>query len=333
MNTNTKRVLFSVVAILFLGVAFWVSNNRSRTELPYFQEEGYIFGTVYHITYSHDKSLRQGIQEELARFDSSLSTFNKESIISRINRGEAVDLDKWSNRVFTLAHEISIQTEGAFDITVAPLVNAWGFGFKKKENVTQLLIDSIREFVGYEKIKIVNNRIVKQDPRIMLDAAAIAKGYASDVVGEYLESQGVDNYMVEIGGEIFCKGKNPKGEPWSVGITKPVDDSLSTEGEIEEVIQLTNKGLATSGNYRNFYYENGRKYAHTIDPKTGFPAQKDILSSTVIAPTCIEADAYATAFMVMGLQKSIQLVEKKKELEAYFIYTDSIGKMQVIHVK
>jgi thiamine biosynthesis lipoprotein len=231
--------------------------------------------------------------------------------------------------VYNLAVQISDETDGAFDITVAPLVNAWGFGFKNSTLPSPYQVDSLRQIVGYQKVSLENGHIKKKDPRIMLDCSAIAKGYGCDVIAKFLRSRGVKNFMVEIGGEIVTSGLNPDRLPWKVGVTKPSDDSLSTSHELQTVLNVTDMAMATSGNYRNFYYKGGKKYAHTIDPKTGFPVQHNILSATVIAKSCAEADAYATSFMVMGLEKAQKVMERRPELMAYIIYSDQNGENAV----
>lgn len=292
---------------------------------PYQKDTGFIFGTVYNIIYQNDDNLKQDIEAELKRVDFSLSPFNKQSIISKINRNENVKTDKMFTDVFILAQSISKETDGAFDITVAPLVNAWGFGFKNGTKPTPHAIDSLKQIVGYEKISLTNETVRKKDSRMMLDCSAIAKGYACDVIASFLRKKGIENFMVEIGGEIVTRGINSERLPWKIGVTKPVDDTLDTKQELQTVLNVTNKAMATSGNYRNFYYKNGKKYAHTIDPKTGQPVQHNILSATVLADNCATADAYATAFMVMGLDKAKTVLEKHPELMAYFIYSDEKG--------
>lgn len=227
--------------------------------------------------------------------------------------------------VFNLAQEVSKETGGAFDITVAPMVNAWGFGFKNGKMPDKNQIDSLRNIVGFHKVKLAGNKLMKQSPNVMLDCSAIAKGYGCDVVAKFLSNKGIKNYMVEIGGEIVTCGVNDQRMPWKIGVTKPTDDSLSVRAEMQTVLNVTDKAMATSGNYRNFYYKNGKKYAHTIDPKTGEPVQHNILSATVLADKCATADAYATSFMVLGLEKAKKVLEKHPELMAYFIYSDAKG--------
>ena len=297
--------------------------------MPYQHDEGQIFGTFYHITYQNDSSIQTDILAELQKVDNALSMFNKESIISHINSGENVETNEMFESVFNLAEKISDNTDGAFDITVAPLVNAWGFGFKTGNPPTKQTVDSLRAIVGYKKVKLANHRITKTDARVMLDCSAIAKGYGCDVVARLLDKRGIKNYMVEIGGEVVTHGISEKRLPWKIGVTKPSDDSLNVNNELQTVLNVKDRAMATSGNYRNFYYRGGKKYAHTIDPATGYPVQHSILSATVLAKCCAEADAYATAFMVMGMEKAKKVLEKHPELMAYLIYSDDKGNLQV----
>ncbi len=309
--------------LLFAGTVFVLRRSGGHM----FQEnEGRVFGTVYHIKYDSKENLEPEILSELQRVDNSLSMFNERSVISRVNRGESVEVDTMFAYVFRLARNVSERTGGAFDITVAPLVQAWGFGFKNAENVTPAMTDSLLAFVGYDKVRLDGRRVVKADPRVMLDCSAIAKGYGVDAVARLLDRNGIHNYMVEIGGEVVVKGHNPRSEDWNIGISRPVEDSLSTGGEEPQVVlAVTDRALATSGNYRRFYYRNGRKYAHTIDPHTGMPVQHSILSASVLAADCATADAYATAFMVMGLDSAKAFLRSHPELEAFFIYSDASG--------
>lgn len=327
-KTRKKSLLWqgAFLAALLIGTIIIITRQQNT---PYQHNTGTIFGTIYNITYQSNDDLNQEILSELNKVDMSLSTFKPNSVISQINQNKPVETDEMFNEVFTLAEHIAKDTQGAFDITVAPLVNLWGFGFKHNTEPSRHAIDSLRNLIGYEKVKLENNRIVKRDNRIMLDCSAIAKGYGSDVVARFLRSKGIKNFMVEIGGEIVTSGINEKRLPWKIGITKPVDDSLSVNGELQTVINVTDMAMATSGNYRNFYYKNGKKYAHTIDPKTGYPVQHNILSATVLAKDCATADAYATAFMVTGLEGATHILKRHPELLAYFIYADHNGKNQV----
>lgn len=300
----------------------WTSGNKQV-------KEGKIFGTFYHITYRSEVPLDSGIEQTLNQVDLSLSPFNPQSTITAINENTSTEADDMLIRVFNLARQVSEQTNRAFDITVAPLVNLWGFGFKNDSTIGQEAIDSIMQYVGMDGVTLENRQITKLHPESMLDCSAIAKGYGVDAVGEYLESQNVKDYMVEIGGEVRLRGKNPKGKDWTIGITKPEDDASCTQSDIQQIISVTDCSMATSGNYRNFYVKDGKKYAHTIDPHTGYPVQHSLLSSTVLATDCATADAYATAFMVMGMDSAKALLERHTELAAYFIYSTNDGKTAV----
>lgn len=295
-------------------------------------DSGEIFHTSYHITYRHHKNLQSGIEEALQSINRSLSMFNPASTLTQINQAgtEAFDLshDSLALHLIEEGLRISALTDGAFDMTVAPLVNLWGFGFDKSEQATPQAIDSILAFVGYRQLRLEGSQVYKQDARVMLDASAIAKGYACDVVANFLKSKGVKDYLVEIGGEINLQGRNKKGELWSIGIDKPIEDPAATRRELQSIIRLKDKSMATSGNYRNFYMSDGRKVAHTINPSTGYPVQHSLLSATVIADNCLTADALATSFMVMGLEKSIELLESQAEIWGYFIYSDAEGELQ-----
>lgn len=325
---SKKKLALQLAFLIFLIIGTIIIVRQQRT-MPYQHNTGFIFATVYNITYQSDKNLQKEIEAELQKVDASLSPFNKSSIISKVNRNEKVEVNSMFTDVFNLAQKISEETGGAFDITVAPLVNAWGFGFKNDTKPTPAAIDSLKQIIGYKKVRLDEKQIVKNDKRIMLDCSAIAKGYGSDAVARLLRSKGIENFMVEIGGEIVTRGINEKRLPWKIGVTKPVDDSLNTNQEIQTILNVTNKAMATSGNYRNFYYKDGKKYAHTIDPITGYPVQHNILSATVLADNCATADAYATAFMVMGLEKAKAILDRHPELMVYFIYSDKNGKNAV----
>ncbi len=326
MEKKGRYIKLAILSVIVIGLALYVSKQRS---VPFQKNTGFVFGTVYNITYESDKDLQKEIEAELQKVDNSLSPFNPTSVISKINRNENVEIDDMFAEVFSLAEKISAETDGAFDITVAPMVNAWGFGFKTGNMPDSRQLDSLRAIVGFHKVALENGRVVKKNRRTMLDCSAIAKGYGCDVVARFLQGKGIKNYMVEIGGEIVTCGVNDQRMPWKIGVTKPTDDSLSVNEELQTVLNVTNKAMATSGNYRNFYYKNGKKYAHTIDPKTGCPVQHNILSATVLADDCATADAYATSFMVLGLDKAKKVLEKHPELMAYFIYSDKNGKNAV----
>lgn len=296
-----RRLLFIACSLLLLV---------SCAQKEYRQNTNFVFGTIYNITYQSDRDLQQEIETELMKVDGEFSMFNPQSTVARINSGDStVERSVMFNEIYQLAQTVSKETNGAFDITVAPLVNAWGFGFKHEQLPTPEQVDSLLKL------------------RNQMDFSAIAKGYGCDVVARLLESHGIHNYMVEIGGEVVVSGKNAKGDDWHIGITKPTDDSLSVEGEMQTVLSITDKAMATSGNYRNFYYQGGRKYAHTIDPRTGYPVQHSLLSATVLAENCATADAYATSFMVLGVDGAKAVLQRHPELMAYLIYTDEKGQL------
>ena len=322
---NKKKLYWQVPFLIVLIVGTFIILKKQP---PFRTNEGFVFGTIYKVTYQYDEDLKEAIEAELKKVDNSLSPFNPNSIITHINRNETVEPDSFFVEIFKLSQRISEETNGAFDITVAPLVNAWGFGFKQSTGVDSLTVDSLRQIIGYQRIALKDNRIIKEDSRMMLDCSSIAKGFGVDVVGHLLERKGIKNYMVDIGGEVVVRGKNPRMNDWQIGINKPIDDSLSINQELHTILAISNVGMATSGNYRNFYYKGGKKYAHTIDPRMGYPVQHSILSSTVIAKDCATADAYATAFMVMGLDSAKVFCANHPELDAYFICTGNDGEYE-----
>ena len=311
-----KSLYWQIPFLLLLIVGTWFIAHQQRAAsepVGYQHDEGFVFGTVYSITYQSDTNLKDEVESALAEVDGEFSMFNEKSTVAAINRGEHPQRSKMFEEVYALAQQVTADTDGAFDITVAPLVNAWGFGFKNEQMPTPEQVDSL--------LKI----------RSQMDFSAIAKGYGCDVVARTLEAHGIRNYMVEIGGEVVTRGHNPKDDLWKIGVTKPTDDSLSTENELQTVLAVGDVAMATSGNYRKFYYKGGRKYAHTIDPRTGYPVQHEVLSATVLADRCAVADAYATSFMVLGLEQAKAVLSRHPEMKGYFIYTDSVGALAVWH--
>ena len=307
-----KRILYIIAALLLVAC--------TRPSV-YRNDSGRVFGTYYKVIYFSSDDLHEGIVASLQSVNASLSTFDNTSIISRINQNDPnVEVDSLFTHVFTTAQTVSQQTYGAFDITVAPLVNAWGFGFDPTRNRTQATLDSLKACVGYQKIALQNGKIAKEMPCVQLDASAIAKGLGCDVVAQYLQSQGVKNYLVDIGGEMVLGGSNPQGGMWRVGIQQPKEDSILISNQIAAILQATNAGIATSGNYRQFYYQDGKKISHTIDPRTATSTQHNLLSVTVVAPSAMLADAYATAFMVLGDRDSIYNIAHAQQLGVYLLY-------------
>ena len=297
-------------------------------EKDYVQNRGSVFGTYYSITYSSAQDLHNEVRETLAKVDNSLSPFNSNSLISAINENRDTVADVMFTHIFNLAQSISEKTGGAFDITVAPLVNAWGFGFRNGIKVDSTTVDSLCRFVGYRNVALENGKIIKQHTETMLDCSAIAKGYGCDAVAESLRKRGINDFLIEIGGEVVAAGRNPKGKAWTIGISKPADDPEGKSNELQTAVKASGKGIATSGNYRNFRQENGRKIAHTIDPRTGYPVSHSLLSATVIADDCATADAYATAFMVMGIEKAMEICSSDDSIDAFFIYSDNDGTLK-----
>lgn len=303
-----KRILRLLFLLSLVVATVWILRRHNT---PYQSDSGPIFGTSYRITYQCPTDIHPQITAEMQKVDEALSLFNKDSWLNHYNAGEQPAPNKLAEEVITLAMRVSKDTQGAFDITVAPLVNAWGFGIENATPPTDAQLDSLLQIVGYERYL--------RGEHVMLDCGAIAKGYAVDRVARLLRQHGVKNFMIEIGGEIVAEGNNADGKPWQIGVAKPTPD----RNELQQVIPFTHVAMATSGNYRNYRTDSlGHRYAHTIDPRIGRPVQQTLLSATIVAPTCAEADAYATASMVMGREKAEQLLSKKKDIQYYFIYAD-----------
>ncbi len=268
-----------------------------------------------------------------AEFKAEMSLFDPSSQLSRINRGESDSLTAGIVYNLHLSDSVSRISGGAYDVTVAPLVKALGFG-SKEERVTAPNIDSILEFVGFEKISVSLSAsgatLVREDPRTQIDLNSIAKGYVVDRVAELVASMGAENYMVDIGGEIVCRGSNPQGNPWRIGIESPFDGNMSDGEFLQKRIGIAAsspfRAMATSGNYRRFYLDSeGNKIAHTIDPTTGGSKVSSLLSATVVAPTCALADAYGTMFMALGSERAVEVASQIEDAEVYFIFDDLAG--------
>jgi thiamine biosynthesis lipoprotein len=320
MNNKALAITFSLVT-LFSSCTF---------RKPVFDNfTGFTQGTTYSIVYENRKKidptiLKGKVEQILYDFDMSLSLYQDSSIISRINRNEIVEVDSFFLEVFLKSSLISKMTDGAFDITVGPLVKAWGFGPDDHKNFKEEKRDSLMKLVGMEKVSLVDGHLIKTNPGISLDVNAIAQGYSVDVVCRYFDNLGIKNYLVEIGGEVRGKGTKA-GSLWRVGIDKPEDFNMSPGQNLEAIIRIKDKAIATSGNYRKFYVEDGIKYSHTIDPKTGYPAKNTLLSATVIADDCATADGIATACMVIGKDRTIELLGKYPQLSAFLVFSDDSG--------
>lgn len=334
MKINKRAAGFAIIALIILAYALIFHRPKAENNLPYTHNEGKAQGTYYSAVYQHPegKDIQAEIDDFFKEFDASLSTYNPNSVISGINKNiDSVTTDSYFETMYEAARTISEKTNGAFDITVAPLVNAWGFGFGNKDRTQAPNINAIMPLIGYKKISLENHRIVKQHPDIMIDASAIAQGLSADLIAQLFEKHGCENYMIDIGGEIVCKGKNPKGKNWQIGIDKPVDDPVNESAEIQTIISVSNVGLTTSGNYRQFYFRDGKKYAHTIDPRSGSPVDHNILSATVVAADCMTADAYATAFMVLGVDSALKICAEIDGMDCYLIYSDEKGEFKTTH--
>ena len=315
--------------LLFLLIPGVITYGCRQKKVEFGRISGMTQGSTYSIVYEDPvkfkpKELKEVVGKILHNFDMSLSIYNDSSIVSKINRNEDVMADTFFTEVFNKSREISKMSDGAFDITVGPLVKAWGFGPDAHKNFDKSKLDSLLKLVGFEKVKLKEGHLIKSDPGICLDFNAIAQGYSSDIVGRYFEGLGIKNYIVEIGGEVRAKG-NKGGDYWKIGIDKPVDNNMVPGSNLQAIIKIKDKSLSTSGNYRKFYIEDGIKYSHEIDPKTGYPAHNTLLSATIIADDCATADGLATACMVMGKDRSIEFLNKNANLEAYLIYSDDEG--------
>lgn len=320
-----KRFRWIKLTFLLLLVVGTVYILRRHNAPALHTAAGSTFGTEYHVSYVLPTACDSLIVGRLREVDRSLSMFNPQSTISRINAGRQGAVDPLLREVFLLSQQVSQVTAGAFDVTVAPLVDLWGFGRRGIGEVSGRSVDSLRTFVGFHHVALRGAELVKDDPRVQLDFSAVAKGYAVDRVAGLLDSLGAQHYMVEIGGEVRTRGEHPAGRPWRIGIARPTGNPA--EGAMQTMLSLTDRAMATSGNYLRFYERGGRRYAHTIDPRTGVPVTHTLLSATVFAPTCAMADAYATAFMVVGLEGAKGLLKTHRELSAYLIYEAPDGRL------
>lgn len=312
-----------------LAFAILATSCNNLNNLKEVKINGLAQGTYYAITYydKHESDYQSEIDSLFKAFDISASVYLKESVISRFNNNDStVMADDAFITIFNKSQEVSEKTEGAFDITVMPLINAWGFGFTDPMKLDTAQVDSLLPLVNYRNVKLENSKLIKNSPGIMMDFNAIAQGYSADLIGKMLESKGIDNYLIDVGGEVLAKGTKPGNINWKVGIEQPTENADDPR-ELNAVVNLRDKALATSGNYRRFFIKDGVKYSHTIDPKTGFPVNHRVLSVSVLANDCITADAYATAFMVMGLDKTKLFLNQNPDMEAYIIYTDTTGQL------
>ena len=318
-----------------LALSFFLLLNACQTKKSeYLKISGFAQGTTYNITYenSANQDYSQDIDSILKAFDRSLSIYDSTSIISRINDNDAsAEADDWFVEVFKKSAEVNAISKGAFDITVGPVVKAWGFSNGPIAKHDTAYIDSLLQYIGMEKVKLVGKKVIKKYSGTKLDVNALAQGYSVDIVCDFFARKGIRNYLVEIGGEVRGKGTNAKNKFWHIGIDKPTEGNMNPGQNLQAIIEIDNKALATSGNYRKFFVEDGVKYSHTIDPKTGFPARNTLLSASVVCDDCITADAYATTFMVIGVDKSKELLKSLPGIEVYFIYSNTSGGFEIFY--
>jgi len=305
------------ITYLLLGLNIIFCACTTTPPSTHFSGNG--LGTYYNITIADRNNITQSqIDSVIAELNNTVSIFNPNSLVSRINRNEADTLNDILKYIVEVSLQVCEETDGAFDFTVGALVNLWGFGKDTPQKVSEEDVAKALETVGYKKIKIEENRIIKENPETQLNFNAVAKGYCVDLVAAFLTSKGLENFLIDIGGELCVRGERAPHKKWRVGIQKPTEnkeDAISAEA----IMELRDISVATSGNYRNYIEVNGKRYGHTINPYTGYPEINDLLSVSVLAPTCALADAYATAFMVMGVEKTDAFLTKHPEIKAYFI--------------
>lgn len=325
-------MVFKMIVISCLFFSF-LTSCETKKELKMYKMNGSAQGTYYAITYFSDsnENLQPEVDSLLKQFDRSVSAYVPTSVLSRLNNNDTTAVaDEIFETVFNRSMEVSDLTGGNFDITVGPLVNAWGFGFSKRESMNQAKVDSLLPLVGYRKVKLLHGKLIKADSRMRVDFDAIAQGYSSDWLAQFFEKKGIHNYLIDVGGEVLGRGAKPDGKMWSVGIEIPASNA-GDERKIQAILALKDCAISTSGSYRKYYEEQGTRYSHTIDPFNGYPVKHNLLSVSVVAADCMTADAYATAFMVMGLEKSKEFLAKSPELEVYFISDDQNGGFSIFY--
>ncbi len=337
MRTNKQHVISALLGLAVAALLIWGWKDEPR--LQYFRNEGKVFGTYYNIRYEARADLQDSIKAALTAFDNSLSMFNPHSILSAINDNRDTTTDAAFEAMWSEAERVYALSGGAFDITVAPLVNFWGFGrrvagdsysnLQSSISNLQSPIDSLLSFVGFEKVALVNHRVVKDDYRTQIDGGAVAKGQACDMIAAVLSRQGCTNWLVDIGGEVVAHGVNDKGEPWHIGITKPNLNNEGAQEDLQQVLAVSDICMATSGNYRNYYYADGERRSHTIDPRTGYPVQHSLLSATVVSSSCMRADALATACMVLGAEEALAMIDRAGDAACYLIVAEN-DSLQVV---
>lgn len=314
------------LAILFGIIVLLTSCNRQPKKIML---QGEAQGSYYAITYydEQERNFQHEINSIFHAVDVSVNLWVDTSVISKVNRNEDVTLDSIFIDNFNIAQEAARLSDGYFDPTISPIVAAWGFSYKHGDSITPQLIDSLKQLVDYRKVRIENGMVIKENPAMTLDFNAIAQGYTSDLIASFLDSRGIKNYLVDTGGEIMAHGTKPNGQPWIVGIEKPADN-WDSEQVVHTRIALRDKGLVTSGSTRKYVERNGKRYSHCIDPNTGYPVEHQVLSVTVMANSSVWADALASICMVMGMEKSLPLIESMDDVEAYYIYVNENNELE-----
>ncbi|HEY8511517.1 MAG TPA: FAD:protein FMN transferase [Cyclobacteriaceae bacterium] len=324
MNNRARNILYTIILLASVYVVYTI---RKKPDEPRIAFGGRTMGTTYSIIYYDKKGrdFQKAVDSVLVVFNQSLNTYLPDSEISRFNTGTSFRFNlPFFYPVLKRSKEIYESSGGAFDPTVMPLVNAWGFGPAEPLHPDSVQVDSLLEFVGMDKIFFNEDSVWKEDPRVQLDFSAIAKGYGVDVVADFLKDKGIRNLFVEIGGEVVTAGTNiGEQRPWQVGILDP-NSTIDVQSYIAYA-QLKDIALATSGNYFNFRVEDGKKFSHTIDPATGYPVQRTILSASVFAENCMTADAWATAFMVMGEERARQILDARDDINAFLTFSQDDG--------
>ena len=341
IRANNRHTIGALLGVGLAALLIWGLDDKSQESKAesreYYHNEGKVFGTYYNIRYEATEDLKDSIHAAFEAFDASLSMFNPHSILSAINDNRDTTTNAFFEAMWAEAEDVYTLSGGAFDITVAPLVNYWGFGntsrYRDTEKSIHREIDSIRRFVGFDKVELIDHRVYKSDPRVQIDGGAVAKGQACDVIAELLRHNGCENYLVDIGGEVVAKGKNAQGAPWHIGITKPNINNEGAQEELQEILEVTDIAMATSGNYRNFYYDGDVRRSHTIDPRTGYPVQHSVLSATVISSRCMRSDALATACMVLGKEEALAMIEQARDAACLLIVAQGDSLVTVVSEK
>ena len=312
--------------LLLLGLVVFAACAKQPKKMVL---QGLAQGSYYAITYFDDegRNFQKEIDSIFHAVDMSVNLWVDSSVISKVNRNEEVVLDDIFIDNFNIAQEAALLSDGYFDPTISPIVAAWGFSYKHGDSITPQLIDSLKQLVNYRNIRIEDGKVVKNNPAMQLDFNAIAQGYTSDMIAGFLDSRGIKNYLVDTGGEIMARGEKPNGQPWIVGIEKPADN-WDSEQVVQTRIALRDKGLVTSGSTRKYVERNGKRYSHCIDPKTGYPVEHQLLSATVLAENSVWADALASICMVMGMEKSLEIINALDGVEAYYIFANENNELE-----